>query len=650
MKENLINLIKIIALSLILVVGISYISASGPAVLPPLGNIPAPINTTNAEQTKIGELRLGGLNIQGGTLFYKGGLSAPLKIVDGNQAEGKVLTSDGNGGATWQYLNCGTSTSTSTPSTPTGLSTAAGDCGIINISWSTSTNATSYTLKDGATVIYTGVMNLFSHTGLTLGSNHSYTVRATNASGASNYSSPAVNVTVPTECTSTNTNLPPSTPVGLVANPDPNCDSGKIYIGWYASAGATSYTLRDGGTIIYTGSATTFTHTGLVAESIHTYTVTATNSKGSSAQSAEVSAPVAPACPSPIPPATCDGPINADFPTLISNISDLAKRQWWRNSSHTAITYGISPNAVEVNSINGLPGGSFASQITPEALKRRIVVKMMQQLDEEIRKEYTTGVWVRFPNDIEGSTEIYTFNENSYRDIIPASGGYGWFRNINTDTFDFENGTVSNPGLMGFPDEISVNSSYFCGLINASLGQMENAIIQMTAVKVQANVVETNKWNPIEEQVTESCDFAAFLAQIDWLPYGAWLAGAGIFVSEETWLTANEFYPYHVKITKGRGKIQADLSAFAPTPAPASVKSYLKVVPLSGEGSNEILSPVLLDSFYHAWEVATIGGVWTSEYINNDYTAPDITSNCPSGGITKGWTLSDQAVVVQGTF
>jgi len=44
----------------------------------------------------------GGLGYYQGTNAWAGYFSGPIKIIDGNQAAGKVLTSDANGGATWQ--------------------------------------------------------------------------------------------------------------------------------------------------------------------------------------------------------------------------------------------------------------------------------------------------------------------------------------------------------------------------------------------------------------------------------------------------------------------------------------------------------------------------------------------------------------------
>lgn len=81
------------------------------------------------------------------------------------------------------------------------LSASPGTCGtgVINLSWGAIAGATSYQLRDGATVIYDGAGTSFVHTGLVAGSSHNYTVRSTGPSGSSNYSS-VVNENAPANC------------------------------------------------------------------------------------------------------------------------------------------------------------------------------------------------------------------------------------------------------------------------------------------------------------------------------------------------------------------------------------------------------------------------------------------------------------------
>lgn len=75
----------------------------------------------------------------------------------------------------------------------------------------------------------------------------------------------------------------PSTPnyATFTATPS-SCGTGTISLNWAAVSGATSYQVQDGGSQIYSGGATSYSHTGLAAGSGHSYTVRATNSNGSS--------------------------------------------------------------------------------------------------------------------------------------------------------------------------------------------------------------------------------------------------------------------------------------------------------------------------------------------------------------------------------
>jgi len=88
---------------------------SEPTQSPPGGNVPTPLNTGSTGQSKAGGLILNTGGAANGLIVANGnvgiGTTNPgtrlnvngnIKIVDGNQADGKVLTSDGDGLGTWQ--------------------------------------------------------------------------------------------------------------------------------------------------------------------------------------------------------------------------------------------------------------------------------------------------------------------------------------------------------------------------------------------------------------------------------------------------------------------------------------------------------------------------------------------------------------------
>lgn len=86
----------------------------------------------------------------------------------------------------------------------------------------------------------------------------------------------------------------PAAPAGLTATA---ASTSQINLQWNASAGATGYTVLRDGTQIGTGTAPSFTDTGLAAGTKYTYTVRATNAAGSSGDCAAVSATTKVAAP-----------------------------------------------------------------------------------------------------------------------------------------------------------------------------------------------------------------------------------------------------------------------------------------------------------------------------------------------------------------
>jgi hypothetical protein len=121
--KKLLSSIKIIVIALILAVGIQYIyaqtntwiSAPGAPTNCPTGDpgCDAPINVSSTAQDKLGSLTVNGSTVAqnpvglyswGQSVFDNTGGSAvsAIRIIDGNQNTGKVLTSDVNGNGTWQ--------------------------------------------------------------------------------------------------------------------------------------------------------------------------------------------------------------------------------------------------------------------------------------------------------------------------------------------------------------------------------------------------------------------------------------------------------------------------------------------------------------------------------------------------------------------
>ncbi len=221
-----------------------------------------------------------------------------------------AVNSDGTGSAS-NTANATTAAPTTATGAPTALTATAVGQTQIDLSWTAPTPtatggaAASYKIEVSADegtnwtdlVADTGnAATTYSHTGLTVGSARHYRVSAINSFGTGSASGTA----------SATTPAPPDAPTALTATADGQT---KIDLSWTAPAGgtadhkaATSYKIEvstDGGTnwnqlVADTGStATTYSHTGLVAGTTRHYRVSAINSVGTSSASATASATTA---------------------------------------------------------------------------------------------------------------------------------------------------------------------------------------------------------------------------------------------------------------------------------------------------------------------------------------------------------------------
>jgi fibronectin type 3 domain-containing protein len=208
----------------------------------------------------------------------------------------RVLAYSGtdNGG----YSNeASATTSGIAPSAPTGL-TASPSNASVTLSWAASAGATSYNVKRSSAsggphaTIATGVTTTsYINTGLANGTTYYYVVSAVNANGEGANSSEA----------SATPLAPPAAPTGLTAT----AGNAQVSLTWTASAGATSYNVKRGTTAggpyttpVASGITTTsYTDTGLTNGTTYYYVVSAVNTNGESANSAQASA--TPSAPSP---------------------------------------------------------------------------------------------------------------------------------------------------------------------------------------------------------------------------------------------------------------------------------------------------------------------------------------------------------------
>ncbi len=186
------------------------------------------------------------------------------------------------------------SSSPTVPAAPTGVTAAAG-VNQVTISWTPVSGATSYHIYWSTTSGVTpangteipNATSPYTQTGLTAGTAYYYVVTAENAVGESTPSS---------QVTATPTAPPavPAAPTGVNATAGTN----QVTISWSPVSGATSYNIywsTSTGVTPANGTeianvTSPYVHMGLTAGTAYYYVVTAVNSTGESAPSAEVAA------------------------------------------------------------------------------------------------------------------------------------------------------------------------------------------------------------------------------------------------------------------------------------------------------------------------------------------------------------------------
>ncbi|MCP1186947.1 fibronectin type III domain-containing protein [Paenibacillus sp. 1781tsa1] len=160
---------------------------------------------------------------------------------------------------------------TTLPASVSGLSINSATTAAIALRWTAATGATGYDLEiDGTVVAVSGVA--YTKSGLAPNTEHTFRIRAKNASGAGAWS----------ESISGMTQL--TTPVLKGTS-----DRTNVILTWDAVGGASSYEIEADGQIVATVSDATFTHSDLLPSSLHKYRIRAFNDQNTSVWSSALS-------------------------------------------------------------------------------------------------------------------------------------------------------------------------------------------------------------------------------------------------------------------------------------------------------------------------------------------------------------------------
>jgi fibronectin type 3 domain-containing protein len=231
------------------------------------------------------------------------------------------------------------------PPAPAGLAATAGNARV-SLVWNVSAGATSYDVKRSTTsggpytTISSPMVTSFTDMAVMNGTKYFYVVSAVDSAGES-ANSTQVSATPAAPI------VAPAAPMGLAAT----AGNAQVSLVWDASSGATSYNVKrsttSGGpyTAISSPTATSFIDTTVTNGTKYFYVVSAVNSAGESANSAEVNAtPVAPAQP----PAT---------PTGLAATSGNANVSLTWNASTGATSYNVKRSTTS--------GGPYATIASP---------------------------------------------------------------------------------------------------------------------------------------------------------------------------------------------------------------------------------------------------------------------------------------------
>jgi chitinase len=195
--------------------------------------------------------------------------------------------------ALWQ-LDAGGGSDTQAPSTPSSLTSPSKTSTSVSLSWSASSDnvgVTGYDVYRNGTLAGSTASTSFTVTSLTASTAYSFTVKAKDAAGNVSAASSALSVT--TSASGATCAAQPSVPGSLSA---PSKSSSSVSLSWSASSPGTNcsiagYDVYNGSTRVAqtSGTGTSYTVSGLSANTTYSFSVAARNESSTSARSSGLS-------------------------------------------------------------------------------------------------------------------------------------------------------------------------------------------------------------------------------------------------------------------------------------------------------------------------------------------------------------------------
>jgi chitodextrinase len=178
----------------------------------------------------------------------------------------------------------------SAPTAPGGLAARALDTSRITLTWNASSDdvgVTGYRVFRGTTLLATMTGTSYTDTGLAADTSYSYRVLAFDAAGNTSAAATATATTLGADTQA------PTQPGSLTALA---LDASRIALAWTASSdnvGVTGYRVLRGGTVVAAADGTSYTDTGLAANTTYGYQVVAVDAAGNTSAAATASATTA---------------------------------------------------------------------------------------------------------------------------------------------------------------------------------------------------------------------------------------------------------------------------------------------------------------------------------------------------------------------